>query len=166
MTVRVALAGSTGSIGTQTLEVLSADPFNYELTALAASGRQLDLLVEQARRFQPKVVAVSEESAGRELTALLPQCEVRAGAEALASLATEADVVVNGVLLNLPPSLISGPRNTGTRSPVLNRQPHGVGENCAISTTELSGLPENRAVSSGSGVKLPSEKRNLRTQIR
>jgi len=98
MTVRVALAGSTGSIGTQTLEVLSADPVNYELTALAASGRQLDLLVEQARRFQPKVVAVAEESAGPELAGLLPQCEVRAGADALASLATEADVVVNGVV--------------------------------------------------------------------
>jgi 1-deoxy-D-xylulose-5-phosphate reductoisomerase len=98
MTVRVALAGSTGSIGTQTLEVLSADPVNYELTALAASGRHLDALVEQARRFQPKVVAVSDDTVGHELAGLLPQCEVRAGADALASLATEADVVVNGVV--------------------------------------------------------------------
>src|SRR5689334_15773629 len=98
MTVRVALAGSTGSIGTQTLEVLSADPVNYELTALAASGRNLEVLVDQARRFQPKVVAVSDDTAGRELVELLPQCEVRAGADALASLATEADVVVNGVV--------------------------------------------------------------------
>jgi 1-deoxy-D-xylulose-5-phosphate reductoisomerase len=98
MTVRVALAGSTGSIGTQTLEVLAADPVNYELTALAASGRRLDVLVDQARRFQPKVVAVSEDTVGRELTELLPQCEVRAGAGALESVATEADVVVNGVV--------------------------------------------------------------------
>ncbi len=98
MTVRVALAGSTGSIGTQTLEVLSADPVNYELTALAASGRQLDLLVDQARRYQPKVVAVADAGVGAELTGLLPQCEIRAGADALESLATEADVVVNGVV--------------------------------------------------------------------
>ena len=98
MTVRVALAGSTGSIGTQTLEVLSADPVNYELTALAASGRNLEVLVDQARRFQPKVVAVSDDTVAHELTGLLPQCEVRAGGDALASLATEADVVVNGVV--------------------------------------------------------------------
>ena len=50
MTVRVALAGSTGSIGTQTLEVLSADPVNYELTALAASGRNLEVLVDRLLR--------------------------------------------------------------------------------------------------------------------
>ena len=45
---RVALAGSTGSIGTQTLEVLAAEPDRFELTALGASGRQLEALVAQA----------------------------------------------------------------------------------------------------------------------
>jgi 1-deoxy-D-xylulose-5-phosphate reductoisomerase len=98
MVVRVALAGSTGSIGTQTLDVLAAEPHDYELTALGASGRHVDLLVDQATRFRPKVVAVADEGASAELTARLPQCEIRAGADALASLATEADVVVNGVV--------------------------------------------------------------------
>ena len=47
--IRVAIAGSTGSIGTQTLDVLGANPDQFELTALAASGRDIDQLVEQAR---------------------------------------------------------------------------------------------------------------------
>jgi 1-deoxy-D-xylulose-5-phosphate reductoisomerase len=98
MTARVAVAGSTGSIGTQTLEVLAAEPHAYELTALGASGAHLDLLVEQATRFRPKVVAVADESVAAELTGRLSWCDVRAGADALASLAEEADVVVNGVV--------------------------------------------------------------------
>ncbi len=100
MAVRVALAGSTGSIGTQTLDVLAAEPHDYELTAIGASGRQLDLLIEQARRFRPKVVAVAADDGATTaaLAEALPECEIRAGADALASLATEADVVVNGVV--------------------------------------------------------------------
>ena len=98
MAVRVALAGSTGSIGTQTLEVLQAEPTQYELTALGASGRQLDQLVEQAQRFQPKIVAIADETHHATLAERLPQCEIRAGHGALASLAEDADVVVNGVV--------------------------------------------------------------------
>ena len=95
---RVALAGSTGSIGTQTLEVVAAEADRFELTALGASGRNLELLIAQAEAHRPKVVAVADRAAAAELTARLPQCEIRAGDDALASLATEADVVVNGVV--------------------------------------------------------------------
>jgi len=95
---RVALAGSTGSIGTQTLEVLASEPDRFELTALGASGHQLEALIAQAEAHRPKVVAVADASVGTELAARLPQCEVRAGDTALASLAEEADVVVNGVV--------------------------------------------------------------------
>ncbi|WP_334144891.1 1-deoxy-D-xylulose-5-phosphate reductoisomerase [Rhabdothermincola sp.] len=96
--VRVALAGSTGSIGTQTLEVLAAEPDRFELTALGASGSRPDLLVEQALAFRPKVVAVADPSVAAELAERLPACDVRAGPDALASLAGEADVIVNGVV--------------------------------------------------------------------
>jgi len=95
---RVALAGSTGSIGTQALEVLSAEPDRFELTALGATGRRPELLVEQARAHRPKVVAVADEVGAAVVAQALPECEVRGGREALASLATEADVVVNGVV--------------------------------------------------------------------
>ena len=98
MAARVALAGSTGSIGTQTLEVLSAEPHDYELTALGASGRNLEQLIAQAQQFGPKVVAVADDTVAIELASRLPQCEIRAGVDALASLAEEADVVVNGVV--------------------------------------------------------------------
>ena len=95
---RVALAGSTGSIGTQTLDVLRAEPDRFELTALGASGRQVDLLVAQAVEFRPKVVAVADPVHEAMLIERLPACEIRAGDAALASLAEEADVVVNGVV--------------------------------------------------------------------
>ena len=95
---RVALAGSTGSIGTQTLDVLAAEPERFELTAIGASGHNLEALIAQAETFRPKVVAIADDSAAAELTARLPQCEVRVGDGALASLADDADVVVNGVV--------------------------------------------------------------------
>jgi 1-deoxy-D-xylulose-5-phosphate reductoisomerase len=95
---RVALAGSTGSIGTQALDVLAAEPERFELTAIGATGRQPEVLIEQARTYRPKVVAVSDEAAARVVADALPECEVRGGVDAMASLATEADVVVNGVV--------------------------------------------------------------------
>jgi len=95
---RVAIAGSTGSIGTQTLDVLAAEPDRFELTAIGASGARLDLLVAQAEAFRPKVVAVADDTLAVGLSGRLPQCEIRAGAGALASLADDADVVVNGVV--------------------------------------------------------------------
>jgi 1-deoxy-D-xylulose-5-phosphate reductoisomerase len=95
---RVALAGSTGSIGTQALDVLAAEPERFELTAIGATGRQPEVLIDQARAHRPKVVAVSDEAAARVVAQALPECEVRGGADAMASLATEADVVVNGVV--------------------------------------------------------------------
>ena len=65
---RVALAGSTGSIGTQTLEVLAAEPDRFELTALGASGRNRPTCSSpRPRRYRPKVVAVADEAAAAEL---------------------------------------------------------------------------------------------------
>jgi 1-deoxy-D-xylulose-5-phosphate reductoisomerase len=98
MVARVALAGSTGSIGTQTLEVCAAEPHRYEVVAIGASGRDPRALVDQARRVRPKVVAVADETAGAEVATQLPECEVRIGSGAMASLADDADVVVNAVV--------------------------------------------------------------------
>lgn len=95
---RVALAGSTGSIGTQALEVIEAEVDRFELSAIGATGREPELIIEQARRYRPSVVAISDPEAARFIAAELPGIEVRAGADAMASLALEADVVVNGVV--------------------------------------------------------------------
>lgn len=95
---RVALAGSTGSIGTQALEVIEAEADRFELSAIGATGRQPEVIIEQARRYRPSVVAISDPEAARSIAAELPGVEVRAGSDAMASLALEADVVVNGVV--------------------------------------------------------------------
>lgn len=98
MTTRVAIAGSTGSIGTQTVEVIRAEnerePDSYRVTALSA-GSSVDLVVEQVRALQPQVVAMADESARRELQQRCPGVEVVADA---ADLVEVADVVVNGVV--------------------------------------------------------------------
>ncbi|QXC62605.1 1-deoxy-D-xylulose-5-phosphate reductoisomerase [Aquihabitans sp. G128] len=98
MTTTVSLAGSTGSIGTQSLEVIAAEPDRFEVVALGASGRNLDQLVAQAEAVRPRVVAVADEAAAAEVADRLPQVEVRAGTAGLASLGAEADVCVNGVV--------------------------------------------------------------------
>ncbi len=95
---RVAIAGSTGSIGTQTLDVVRAEnlrnPGSYTVVALAA-GSSTDRVIEQAREFTPSIVAIADESARRTVAAALPGCEV---VGQLAAVVGPADVVVNGVV--------------------------------------------------------------------
>ncbi len=95
---RVAVLGSTGSIGTQTLEVVAACPERYRIVALAAS-RSLDALVEQALAVRPEIVAVPDPDRARAVAGRLPRgIEVLGGDEALADAAVAADVVVNAVV--------------------------------------------------------------------
>ena len=56
---RIALLGSTGSIGEQTLDVVARHPGRFEVVALAA-GRRSERLVEQARQFRPRLVSVAD----------------------------------------------------------------------------------------------------------
>lgn len=99
MTTTVALAGSTGSIGTQAIEVVMAEPDRFQVVALGASGRNPGALVEQATTLHPSIVAVDDPDTASELEQRLPAgCELRAGGDALASLGAEADVCVNGVV--------------------------------------------------------------------
>jgi 1-deoxy-D-xylulose-5-phosphate reductoisomerase len=94
----VSLAGSTGSIGTQTLEVIEASPERFEVVALGA-GSSVAALAAQARRWSPKVVAIADASLAAELEAAVPAgTEVVAGPDALAAIAGVADVCVNGVV--------------------------------------------------------------------
>ncbi len=95
--VRVAVAGSTGSIGRQTLEVVRAEAGTHRVVALSA-GRGVETLVHQAREFRPEAVAVADEAARRlvaEALADQPETEVVAD---LGPICAEADVVVNGVV--------------------------------------------------------------------
>src|SRR5690242_15937350 len=93
----VAVLGSTGSIGTQTLDVVEQSGGAYEITALGAA-RSIDLLAEQAKAVRPKVVAIADDTLAAELRDRVPPgTEVVAGPTALADIA-DADVVVNGVV--------------------------------------------------------------------
>ena len=96
---RVAIAGSTGSIGKQTLEVIAAsESGKYQLVALSANS-SADEIIKQAKTFKPNLVVVNDESArkivARELAAANPKIEVIADVAAMAGI---ADVVVNGVV--------------------------------------------------------------------
>ena len=94
----VSLVGSTGSIGTQAVDVIRSDPDRYDVVAIGAA-RSVDLLAEQAAALHPRVVAVADDDRAKELAGRVPPgTEVVAGAAALADIAQLADVCVNGVV--------------------------------------------------------------------
>jgi 1-deoxy-D-xylulose-5-phosphate reductoisomerase len=92
--VRVAIAGSSGSIGTQTLEVVRAEADRYDVVALAV-GSSADVVIEQAREFRPSVVVVTDAAHRSGVAAALPDVHVT---DDLTALVEPADVVVNGVV--------------------------------------------------------------------
>jgi 1-deoxy-D-xylulose-5-phosphate reductoisomerase len=92
--INVAIAGSTGSIGTQTLEVIRAEPDRYRVVALGV-GSSIEALIAQAQEFHPALVAVADPAGRAEVGRQLPGVEVSGS---LADLAEPADVVVNGVV--------------------------------------------------------------------
>ena len=92
--VRVAIAGSSGSIGTQTLDVIAQSPNKFEVVALGV-GSSVDVVVEQARRWKPRVVVVTDEAARSKVAAQLPGVHISSD---LADVVYDADIVVNGVV--------------------------------------------------------------------
>ncbi len=82
---KIALLGSTGSIGTQTLQVVEEHPDNFEVYCLTGYNN-IELLAEQARKFKPDSVITANESKYEALKALLADCpdvKVYAGIEAV-----------------------------------------------------------------------------------
>ena len=92
--MKVSILGSTGSIGTQALEVVEdlKGIYNIEVTAVSASSN-IKLLEEQIRKFKPKYAAVFNESRARELKAAVSDtaCRVLSGQEGLCFIASETD---------------------------------------------------------------------------
>ena len=97
---RIAILGSTGSIGTQTLEVVEQNK-DIEVTALAA-GSNIRLLEQQIRKFHPRLAAVWSEEKAKELRTAVADLDVRieAGMDGLIAVATEekAQTVVTAVV--------------------------------------------------------------------
>ena len=84
---KIAILGSTGSIGTQALEVIEEHPDMFEAYALTAH-HQVDLLIRQARRFMPEVVVIANEQHYLDLKEALADLPVKvwAGADAIAQI--------------------------------------------------------------------------------
>ena len=97
---KIAILGSTGSIGTQTLEVVRANK-DIEVTALAA-GSNIDLLEKQIREFSPKIAAVWNEEKAKELKDRVRDLDIRveSGMDGLLAVTTElgAEIVVTAVV--------------------------------------------------------------------
>jgi 1-deoxy-D-xylulose-5-phosphate reductoisomerase len=98
----VTIVGSTGSIGTQTIEVVARDPDRYRVTALVA-GSDAATLAAQAAELRPGVAVVADESRLEELRHRLAEAgagevAAMAGDRALADATADADVTVNGVV--------------------------------------------------------------------
>jgi 1-deoxy-D-xylulose-5-phosphate reductoisomerase len=118
----LAILGATGSIGTQALDVVRAEPDDYEVVALGAST-SVELLADQAHEFHPKVVALADERRREELEAKVPVgTEVVAGPDAFADVATSADVVLNAVVgfAGLPVTLAA--LSAGKRLALANKE--------------------------------------------
>lgn len=106
---KIAILGSTGSIGTQTLEVVRA---NGDIKVLGISaGRNIKKLEEQAREFCPRLVAVWEEDAARELRIKLQDTDIKvvSGMEGLLELASmeETEILVTAIvgMLGIRPTI-------------------------------------------------------------
>ena len=87
MKKQIAILGSTGSIGTQALQVIEEHPDLYEVYALTANN-SVDLLIEQARKFMPEAVVIANEEKYLQLKEALSDLPVKvyAGADALSQI--------------------------------------------------------------------------------
>lgn len=90
---KIAILGSTGSIGTQALDVISSHPDLFEAYALTANNN-VDLLIEQARHFQPELVVIANASHYDELKRGLSDLPIKvyAGAQALCDIVQDTNI--------------------------------------------------------------------------
>lgn len=99
----ITLLGSTGSIGTQTLDIVAASPDQFRIVGMAA-GRNVELFAQQIRTFRPQIVAICEASKLSDLKAAIadldPQPIVLTGEQGIIEVARygDAEVVVTGIV--------------------------------------------------------------------
>ncbi|MBQ7191677.1 MAG: 1-deoxy-D-xylulose-5-phosphate reductoisomerase [Paludibacteraceae bacterium] len=101
MVKRLAILGSTGSIGTQTLDIVRQYPDRFEVYALTA-GNNVERLIKQAREFRPEVVCIADESQYSALKEGLNDLDIKVwcGAGAIADIVTfpSIDIVVTAMV--------------------------------------------------------------------
>lgn len=142
--LRLTVLGSTGSIGTNTLDVVARHPERFEVFALSAS-RQVDLMVEQCRQFRPRIAVMADEGAAVQLRDRLAEAgidtAVEAGPQALCDVAAapEVDAVMAAIVgaAGLAPSLAAA--RAGKRLLLANKEALVVGGDLFMDTVRQGG---------------------------
>ena len=108
---KISILGSTGSIGTQTLDVVRKNRDKFEVVAISANS-SINLLLEQIKEFKPRYVAVYNENSAKELKEMIPsdiKIEVLSGMEGLITISSldEIDVLLTAIvgMIGLVPTL-------------------------------------------------------------
>ncbi|WP_423456271.1 1-deoxy-D-xylulose-5-phosphate reductoisomerase [Ottowia sp. VDI28] len=141
---RVAILGSTGSIGTNTLDVVARHPEHFEVVALTAAT-QVDAMLAQVARFKPRVVAMASEAHACALAEKIRQngldTVVTAGAEAIERIASDdgTDTVMAAIVgaAGLAPCLAAA--RTGKRLLLANKEALVVGGQLFINAVREGG---------------------------
>ena len=100
---KISILGSTGSIGTQTLDIVSDHPDKFQVVGLA-TGNNIQLLSEQIRQFRPQIVAINNESQLEDLKSLISDLDytpiILAGKEGVIEVARygDSESVVTGIV--------------------------------------------------------------------
>ena len=89
----IAILGSTGSIGTNTLRVIERFPDRFRVVSLAAGGN-LTELTGQIERFRPRVVSVRKESDAQEIRRRFPEIAVGSGTQGMVDVASHPDAEI------------------------------------------------------------------------
>jgi 1-deoxy-D-xylulose-5-phosphate reductoisomerase len=140
----ITILGSTGSIGTSTLDVLSRHPDRFAVYALTASS-QVDLMLAQCAQFKPQVAVMAQEGAGRLLADKIKAeglpVQVRWGAEALDEVASASpvDAVMAAIVgaAGLSPCLAAA--KAGKRLLLANKEALVVGGDVFLSAVQQGG---------------------------
>lgn len=138
---KISVLGSTGSIGVQTLDV--ARKHGFDIVALAAGGRNTELLEKQAREFSPKLVCVFDETKANELKIKLADTNilVLGGKESVIEAASiECDIVLNAIvgIAGLRPTMaaIESKRNVA----LANKESLVTGGNLVMAAAKENGV--------------------------
>jgi len=143
---RVVLLGSTGSIGTQALDVVRAHPDRFRVVGLACGSDDV-ALVAQARELGVRDLAVADADAAARVRTALPDARVRDGLDGVAELAgLGADVVCNGITgaRGLEPTLAA--LRAGTPVALANKESLVVGGPLVVAAAEAAGGRESMLV--------------------
>lgn len=140
---RVALLGSTGSIGTQTIDVVQSLGDDYQVVALAA-GRNVELLAEQIQTVRPQLVSVADEAGRAKLRELVgPDLPIEVGDAGLVAVATvtDADLVVSAVTGASGLRPLVAALEAGKRVAPANKEPLVVAGSVITKLAKQQGLP-------------------------